>query len=216
MRYKKYLSIVLLTIVTINFHPVLSQPPKPYEGVELYVALMSLPQIDFVVERVPLFEAETGIKVHVIYFPELELREKIVMDCATGAGVFDVIGIDNMYVPEFAEAGWIVPIEDYLPKEKVEELRNDILPKFYGTNSWKGKLYAIPLYGETIILMYRKDLFEKEGLEPPKTMEKLEKLAKHFYRPPELYGIAMRGLRGEGMNVYIWTSFLRAFGGKFF
>ncbi|MEM2489467.1 MAG: sugar ABC transporter substrate-binding protein [Thermoplasmata archaeon] len=78
-----------------------------------------------------------------------------------------------------------------------------------------GVYYGVPVYGETTQLMYRRDLFEAEGIKVPETMDELWEVAKHFYRPPELYGIVLRGLRGEGMNVYIWTCFLRAFGGEY-
>lgn len=258
MRISKFICILLLTfLVSLVVPSTTLQQRKPYEGVEIVVALRSLPETDFIMARVGEFEAKTGIRVYFVLYPELELRERIVMDCATKAGKFNVIAIDNMYIPEFVENGWIVPLDDFIKSPALtppEYNVTDIMEVYRGTNSYKGKLYAIPIYGETTQLMYYRTIFEdskikayyrewikahydevakelKEfGLDPrnipkelgpPTTMEGLWTIAKFFTKKvnaksPVDYGIAMRGLRGEGMNVYIWTGFLRAFGGRFF
>jgi ABC-type glycerol-3-phosphate transport system substrate-binding protein len=185
---------------------------KPYEGVSLTAPVETLPCTQMIAERLPEFESETGMKVNWIFMPETDRRAKIRLDASTGAGTYQIFGIDIMYIPEFAEAGWIVPIKKYLTSDYDFE---DILPGFRNAYAWKGEYYGVPVYGETTLLMYRKDLFEKENIKVPTTMDELWKAAEHFYRPPNMYGIALRGIRGEGLNVYIWTGFLRAFGGEY-
>ena len=64
--------------------------------------------------------------------------------------------------------------------------------------------------------MYRKDLFDKYGLEIPKTFDELWDVAKALNNPPEIYGIGLRGQRGQGMNIFTWTQFFRGYGGVFF
>jgi len=260
---RKPISLVVITLIIVSMVNVVSlysQPP--YTGVELIIALRSLPETDYIMGKTGEFEIRTGIKVHYVLYPELELREKTVMDLATGAGVYDIIGIDNMYIPEFAEAGWIIPIEDYIRKlePKFEEIfgekynLSDFMRVYRETNSYKGKMWAVPIYGETTQLMYRKDIFEDskvieaykrwveahydelveevtkwdfkpeqipKELKVPENMAELLVISRFFakkFNPesPVEYGISLRGLRGEGMNIYIWTGFLRAFGGGFF
>ena len=41
---------------------------------------------------------------------------------------------------------------------------DDLLPAIRGGLSADGKLYAAPFYGESSMVMYRKDLMEKAGL----------------------------------------------------
>jgi ABC-type glycerol-3-phosphate transport system substrate-binding protein len=210
-------TLVIVGLLTLSLLPagLLAQSgaEKPYKGIELTVPVQALPSLQYVMKETPNFTEETGIIVKYVIYPELELRDKITMDLATGAGTFNVVGIDNMYVPEYVENDWIVALDPYLqPEYEV----TDIYKKYRETNAWKGNLYAIGLYGETTLLYYRKDWFAEAGMAPPSTMDELLKAAKYFTNPPERYGIALRGLRGEGMNVYIWTGFLRAFGGKFF
>jgi sorbitol/mannitol transport system substrate-binding protein len=43
----------------------------------------------------------------------------------------------------------------------------DLLPAIAGGLTVDGKLYAAPFYGESSMVMYRKDLMEKAGLTMP-------------------------------------------------
>jgi len=185
----------------------------PYKGVRITVALRSLPETDFIVSKLAEFKMMTGINVQIVTYPEQQLREREVIDVSTGAGAYDVLAIDSVFIPEFAKAGWITPLEPYLdPEYNVE----DISAFVRGLLSYEGKIYAGPVYSEATQLMYRKDLFEEAGLAPPQTMEEYEEYAKKFTRPPDLFGVAMRGLRGNGMNIYIWSEWLWSYGGKYF
>lgn len=181
-------------------------------GTTITVALRSLPETDFIVGKLHEFQRATGIRVNVVTYAEQQLREKEVQDLSTGAGQFDVIAIDSVFIPEFARAGWLVPLAPYLP---VDYDLQDIPQSVHGLLSWNNVLYAAPVYAEITHLMYRKDLFEQAGLKPPETLEELEKAAARFTNPPRTYGLALRGLRGNGMNVYIWAQWLRSYGGEF-
>jgi hypothetical protein len=63
------------------------------------------------------FERETGIRVNITYFAELERRSRSRLDASSGAGQFDVYYIDEANIAEFAANGWLVPIRDYYPEE---------------------------------------------------------------------------------------------------
>lgn len=200
---------VAIVLVAASAAPVAAQD---LSGTKITVALRSLSETDYIVSRLAEFEQATGIDVTIVTYAEQQLREKEVQDLTTGAGQFDVIAIDSVFIPEFARAGWLVPLAPYLDPEY--DLA-DIPASVQGLFSWKGVLYAAPVYAEITHLMYRKDLFEKEGIAVPTTFEELEEVAAHFTRPPMLYGLAMRGLRGNGMNVYTWATWFRAYGGEF-
>jgi ABC-type glycerol-3-phosphate transport system substrate-binding protein len=81
--------------------------------------------------------------------------------------------------------------------------------------SWQGTLYGLPIYSEVTILYYRKDLLDGAGLQVPATLDQLEAAAAKLTKPPQVFGIALRGLRGEGMNVYPWTEWMRSYGADF-
>jgi len=213
-RMKKSVSFVVLIVMAgllICLTPGIAQ--QPFKGIKLTIPLQSLPSTTFLPEKLPQFEKETGMKVELQFLPEIELWDKIVADFATGAGVYNVVNIDFMFIPEFAEAGWILPIDDYItPDYQID----DIMPKYLQSGMYEGKIYGFPVYGESTALWYRKDLFKEAGINPPATFYELWDAAVKFYRPADLYGIALRGMRGSSMNVYVWTAFLRGFGGDFF
>lgn len=184
-----------------------------YEGIKLKVLAQPFVFWDAMDPFIPEFEKETGMDISITYYPELERRSKSRLDASTGAGVFQIYQIDEQNIPEFGNAGWLVPMKDYYPSEyDIDEFA----PGYLELMSWEGVIYGCPYRGGTDMLMYRKDLFEAENYPVPKTMEELRQAAKHFTRPPDLYGISLRGERGAGMNCWLWQEYLAAFGGKYF
>lgn len=184
-----------------------------FSGVTLRFATRHLPPMDFVVKNVPAFEQYTGAHVVVTEYGENELRDKIVADASNHAGQFDLYNLDGNYTPLFASNKWVQPLGS-LPASYDAA---DILPFARGLYTYNGKLYGAPIYLETTILYYRKDLFAAAGIaSPPKTMDEFAADAAKLTTPPRTYGLALRGLRGEGMNVYIWTEWLHSYGGSYF
>jgi len=70
------------------------------------------------------------------------------------------------------------------------------LVKSFGT--WKGKLVALPFRcGSHGVLFYRKDLYAKKGLEPPKTIDQYIENARKLNDPPNVYGASVRARAGQ-------------------
>lgn len=78
-----------------------------------------------------------------------------------------------------------------------------------------GKIYGLPFSGESTAFFYRTDIYEKRGVKPPRTMEELDAVNKAIHSP-DVPAFAMRAVKGEGLNVFTWTTWLRSYGGKFF
>jgi len=157
------------------------------------------------------FETEWQTKVEFTRLGENERRAQERLDASTGAGAYQVYYLDEANVPEFADAGWILPILDYYPAHYDFD---DFLSSRRAVGSWEGKDYVAPTMGGGDILMYRKDLLEKAGLSVPKTLDEMMAAAKALNQPPEQYGWANRGQRGSGMNVWTWIPFFLAYGGQ--
>lgn len=205
--------IIIMTMISLVAWSPCFSAQKPFQGMKLVVPLQALPSTTFLSEHIGELERETGMKVQIQLLPEVELWDKLAADCATGAGSYDVLNLEFMYVPEFAEAGWIVPLNKYITSDYEVE---DIIPKFRETGMHKGIDYAFPIYGEGGALWCRKDLLENAGLQPPDTFYDLMEAARTLTNPPDHYGIGTRSQRGGTMNILMWTGFLRGFGGKYF
>ncbi len=172
-------------------------------------------------DYIHIFEKLTGIKVTIEGYPEDALRQKTYTDLIMRTGIYDVVVVDPMYVPIYAEGGTLEELPKYLNDSKLTDEGwyglNDIFVSLREVLSWKGKLYALPYSSETTLLIYKKSLFEEKGVKVPETMGELMSAAEALNDPANnLYGIGMRGKRGGGDNVYIWAGFFLAYGGEWF
>lgn len=216
LKYLYFVTVGFALFASSIFGMVSAQGDQALAGTEITVALRSLPETDFIISRLPEFEKQTGIKVRLAQYPEQQLRDKLVQDLSTGAGQFDIIAVDSIIIPEFAEAGWVAPLDELIPNATQDYDIADISAGARGLLSYKDSLYGLPIYTEVTQLMYRKDLFEEAGLTVPETMDELIEAARQLTdRSANRYGIALRGLRGFGMNVYTWAGFLHSYGGQF-
>ncbi len=103
------------------------------------------------------------IKVEWVTLEENVLRQNVTTDIATGGGQYDVLTIGTYEVPIWGKQGWLVSLND-LPAEYDVD---DLLPAIRGGLTVDGNLYAAPFYGESSMVMYRKDLMEAAGLTMP-------------------------------------------------
>jgi len=146
---------------------------------------------------------------------ENTLRQKVTTDIATKGGQYDVMTIGTYEVPIWAKQEWLVPLDDLGADYDVD----DIIPAIRGGLSVDGTLYAAPFYGESSMVMYRTDLFEKAGLEMPDapTWEFIADAARKITdKDNEIYGICLRGKPGWGENMAFLTATANSFGAKWF
>src|SRR5204862_5962988 len=103
------------------------------------------------------------VNVKWVTLEENVLRQKMTTDIATKGGQFDILTIGTYEVPIWAKKAWLVPLDALGADYDVD----DLLPPIRAGLSVDNKLYAAPFYGESSMIMYRKDLFEKAGLQMP-------------------------------------------------
>jgi multiple sugar transport system substrate-binding protein/sorbitol/mannitol transport system substrate-binding protein len=171
----------------------------------------------------PEFQTLTGITIDSEMMGDIVLTQKIYTQLSTGAtGPYDS-GMVHMWLLEgYERPGWLTnldPLVNAHPWEGILDL-NDYVPLFA---SWcrtsDGKLSGLPFYGHAGCYMYRKDLAEKWGLTPPKTMDDLLAVTKNAHEMgrkefgSSFYGISMRGIRGAD-NPHMYFGWPWAWGGR--
>ncbi|GAA2620585.1 ABC transporter substrate-binding protein [Streptomyces vastus] len=124
-----------------------------------------------------------------------ETHAQMTTDLRSGDSRFDVLNIDVAWTSEFAAAGWISPLQR--ARFPVESF----LPPVVDTATYEGKLYAVPYVTNAGLLLYRKDVLDKEGVEPPRTWAELENQAKTIAPKYGLDGYAGQFLPYEGLTV---------------
>src|SRR6266566_1999223 len=108
-----------------------------------------------------------GIKVKFATYTEGDLRAAIEKNVSTHSNAFNVIMIGTYETPLFAKNGWLTDLsKQYIPSDPSYDAA-DLLVPIAKALSYKGDLYAVPFYGESSMLYYRKDLFAKAGLTMP-------------------------------------------------
>jgi multiple sugar transport system substrate-binding protein len=154
-----------------------------------------------------------GATFDIDYLNENDRRAKTKADAST-VGKYNVYYIDEANVALFASSKWIVPLLDYYPKQYDY---SDFDPGRQKVATFNGKAWFAPLTGGGDLLVYRKDLLEKAGVQPPTTLEEFIAAVKKLHDPANgIYGVALRGQRGSGANVWRWMPYFRGFGGNWF
>ncbi len=162
----------------------------------------------------PQFEkANPDIKVKWVTLEEGVLRQRVTTDIATKGGQFDIMTIGMYETPIWGKKGWLKPIATDAAYDV-----DDLLPAMRNGLSVDGKLYAAPFYGESSMLMYRKDLADKAGVQIPDkpTWDQVVDFAKKAHNPPNVYGICLRGKPGWGDNMAFLSTLVNTYGGQWF
>jgi sorbitol/mannitol transport system substrate-binding protein len=159
-----------------------------------------------------------GIKVKYATYTEGDLRAAIQKDVSTHSNSFNVIMIGPYETPLFAKDGWLTNLStQYIAKDPSYDA-SDLLPSISKALSYKGDLYAVPFYGESSMLYYRKDLFAKAGLTMPAhpTWAQVQGFAAKLNQPGKVAGICLRGLAGWGDNMAALDTVVNTYGGEWF
>jgi len=122
------------------------------------------------------FTKETGIEIEEVGVPQGRIQEKLMTEFIAGSGAYDVVIHEDVWMVDFALAGFIQPLNDIWP----ENDRADYVPASIEGVTFKGKIYSVPFYTQNSILFYRTDLFEEAGLTPPETWEEYIEAAKQL------------------------------------
>src|ERR1700740_3079188 len=155
------------------------------------------------------------IKLNWVMVEENVLRQKVTLDVTQHGGQYDLVFIGLYDTPIFAKQGGLAPFENLPADYDVE----DVFKSIRDGLSYDGKLYALPFYGESSMLMYRKDLLDAKGLKMPgqPAYDDLKKFADPLTdKSKGIYGITLRGQPGWGENMAFLDTLVNTFGGTWF
>ncbi|GAA4206837.1 ABC transporter substrate-binding protein [Microbispora amethystogenes] len=136
-------------------------------------------------------------RVTLLELPEAsdEQRAQMVANLQARNDVYDVLALDVMWTAEFADAGWIVPLDRSLfPLDK-------LLGGVADTAIYRDRLWAAPYTSNAGLLYYRSDILKKEHLKPPRTWAELRDQARRLGAKYHIGGYAGQFLPYEGLTV---------------
>jgi multiple sugar transport system substrate-binding protein len=178
----------------------------------------------------PLWERLTGIKTRVVEAPFPQLYSKAIAEHVARSGALDVLEVSPPWIPDFAERGVVIAIDDLIRKHRAQSTITDLHPLYRALGRYKGKTYGFFDDGDIWILYYRKDVFANarlrsayrskfgKALAVPRTWEEFSQVAQFItdQMAPAVYGTGMGRALGNPGNQFYFLQQFRANGGTFF
>lgn len=119
-------------------------------------------------ELLPEFEAKTGIQVDLQAVAYHALNARATNAFMRREPGIDVMTIDNIWLSQWAENGWIRVLDDLIARDNEEVRLEDFIPAaLYSLNIWMGHFYALPIAAYGQFVMYQPHVLEALGLRLP-------------------------------------------------
>jgi multiple sugar transport system substrate-binding protein len=112
------------------------------------------------------FTDKTGITVNIESLGYVALQARLINAFLTKTADADVIAVDQMWISQYADNGWIRSLDDYI-KADSDSAFDDFVPEIlYSLSTWRGKVWTLPVGAYAQGIMYRTDLFQEAGVDP--------------------------------------------------
>lgn len=198
----------------------LKDAAAPYSGTTVDVVFLLRPGYEAIEAMLPEFEEETGIKVNIIKHPYENALGEQVRDFVAG-GDLDIALIDLVWIGNFAENDWIVPVDEITaaypdivdPDLDIDDFFPLVLNAFGG---WNGTIYGLPFDNYSGLLFYNRCMLEEAGFDgPPQTWAELKDTYGPALTKDGKYAFALQSKRNETQSADSFARVLWPFGGSF-
>ena len=161
----------LLAISAVVGGALLAQPAAAQDiTLEFVVWNYSL---DTIQDNAKKFEAENpGIKVNITDYTWQDYHDSMILRFRGGTQT-DVAYVGQDWLPAWAAAGFLAPLDDVAPADVLSDLKSDMAGFSLSDMTYNGKLYGLPYYADTISLVYNKKVLEDGGIAVPTTWEEV-------------------------------------------
>ncbi|MEL6424100.1 MAG: extracellular solute-binding protein [Pseudomonadota bacterium] len=208
----------------------IANPYEEYAGTTLVVNFPAHPHYNAVMQVLPAFTEETGIRVEVDQLQYLKMREKQTLELTKNRGDYDLIAYVVFSKADYVYADQLENLARFFMNPKLADPNydaDDLIDGYVqniGVAGGKkgylpgptGSLFGIPFGSETSVLGYRKDIFEKHGIDVPETYDELLDVAcKIPELEPGMGGMASRAASGHQAS-HAFLLHLAPLGGRVF
>lgn len=119
--------------------------------------------VDLVKSHVSAFEQATGLAVEYANSPWAQYRDAMVTKFV-GAAPMDVMWVSDAWLPEWAEAGWISPIDGY---DNLMAYNSEAEEFCTNSMTYKGRQYGLTYYTDFMGFLYDADKVAAAGFSAP-------------------------------------------------
>ncbi len=174
---KKLLIFILLLAIVISI-PTIAQDEAscnleaPTERTEVNMIGWSFAITDFYAEELQACNEVENLIVNTNLLASTDAQEQVRLALSTGAdSPFQIVHGANGEVGDWGGQGWLLPLNDLVEQYWDEYDLGDIPDTVWEVGTFEGNIYGIPIVSNTLHTIYRSDVFEELGLEPPETYE---------------------------------------------
>lgn len=164
------------------------------------------------------FEKLTGATVELTVVPYDQVQAKATLDVQSGANVIDVIDYWYTTVGALSEQGIVEDLTDRIAADPSLDTA-DFLPSIYDTYTlFNGRRWGLPYDGDTHVLFYNTEIFDRNGLKPPTTWDEFLTATKTITEAESangIYGTALCGFKAPIIIGSTYANRLAGFGGSF-
>lgn len=121
--------------------------------------------VDLVKSHLAEFQKSTGINVDYQNAPWANYRDNIVTKFV-GNAPLDMMWVSDAWLPEFAEAGWIKPIDGF---DSLMQYNADAEQFCTDSMTYKGRQYGLTYYTDFMGFLYDEGALAKAGISAPAT-----------------------------------------------
>ncbi|GAA1448066.1 sugar ABC transporter substrate-binding protein [Leifsonia poae] len=147
------------------------------------------------------FKKETGATLDVQFVQWADAHDRFVTSIA-GNTTPDVAETGTTWTAEFADAGALAPIGDYVKKADVE---SDLVAGLKQSGTYDGELYGMPWYAGVRSLIYRADVFKELGIAAPTSWKEIVAAGEKIKAAkPDMIPFAVPGNAEFGVYPWVW------------
>ncbi|GHJ93661.1 sugar ABC transporter substrate-binding protein [Streptomyces sp. NE5-10] len=144
------------------------------------------------------------VTVKYVNVPFGEAQNKFKNAAQSGSGAPDVIRSEVAWTPEFADLGYLAPLDGTAALKD----QGDFLEQAAASTKYNGKTYAVPQVIDSMGVFYNKKIFKEAGVEVPKNITELKTVSATIKEKTGKTGLYLRG-----DDPYWFLSFLYGEGG---
>jgi multiple sugar transport system substrate-binding protein len=169
------------------------------------------------------FQQASGIKLQIEAISLEALQARLTSSFISNQPDADVISVDQMWLGQYLESKWILPLNEYIKADKDTAIDDYVPQALYSMNTWRGQVGTLPVatYGQTVL--YRKDYIEQSGVKIPQDgswswadyLGIVEKLNGQEFSGKKMTGTVVAGQQPAPV-VHMFTQLAASMGTKWF
>lgn len=127
--------------------------------------------------------------------------ERLLAAFQAGSGAPDIAMIQYFDVAQFAVAGDLIPLEEF----GIGDIADDFADSVMAQLTVNGGIYGTPLDASPMAFIYRQDIFEEAGLNPPTTWDEFAEVGRELHEKTGKY-IANSPLADNTAQFLFWQT----------